>query len=183
MIYQQDDTKVSINAVPAVFKPAVGPFKLTYLEKVFGTDPALKVVSARSGRHFQPEAAAHAAQNFGSKPDVKQLGQVISKNGVRAHASPHFERDSGHEFAAMKVAVAEEDEPFEIRSGVQSCSNLAESREVREYGTASGTAVRDLYEADCVGPCCFNRVQHQVAVGPARRAPHSRPVGQGCPTR
>mgnify|MGYP003577050128 CR=1 FL=1 len=66
VIYQQDDTNVSINAVPAAFKPAVGPFKPTYLEKVFGTDPALKIVSARSGRHFQPEAAAHAAQNFGS---------------------------------------------------------------------------------------------------------------------
>ncbi len=39
MIYQQDHTGVDINAVPAVFKPTVGPFKLTYLEKVFGTDP------------------------------------------------------------------------------------------------------------------------------------------------
>ncbi|WP_091467267.1 FAD-binding monooxygenase [Paenarthrobacter nitroguajacolicus] len=39
VIYQQDHTNIDINAVPAAFKPTVGPFKLTYLEKVFGTDP------------------------------------------------------------------------------------------------------------------------------------------------
>ena len=39
VIYQQDHTGIDIGAVPAVFKPEVGPFKLTYLEKVYGTDP------------------------------------------------------------------------------------------------------------------------------------------------
>lgn len=47
VIYQQDHTNVDINAVPAVFKPAVGPFKLTYLEKVFGTDPAADIFDER----------------------------------------------------------------------------------------------------------------------------------------
>ncbi|AXJ10455.1 FAD-binding monooxygenase [Arthrobacter sp. PM3] len=47
VIYQQDHTGVDINAVPAVFKPTVGPFKLTYLEKVFGTDPAADIFDQR----------------------------------------------------------------------------------------------------------------------------------------
>ena len=37
VIYQQNHEDVDINAVPAVFKPQVGPFQLTNLEKVFGT--------------------------------------------------------------------------------------------------------------------------------------------------
>ncbi|HKU30263.1 MAG TPA: 3-hydroxybenzoate 4-monooxygenase, partial [Arthrobacter sp.] len=47
VIYQQDHTGVDINAVPAVFKPTVGPFKLTYLEKVFGTDPGNDIYDQR----------------------------------------------------------------------------------------------------------------------------------------
>ncbi|WP_314323639.1 FAD-binding monooxygenase [Paenarthrobacter ilicis] len=47
VIYQQHHTAIDINAVPAVFKPTVGPFKLTYLEKVFGTDPANDIFEAR----------------------------------------------------------------------------------------------------------------------------------------
>ena len=47
VIYQQDHTGVDINAVPAVFKPTVGPFKLTYLEKVFGTDPTADIFEQR----------------------------------------------------------------------------------------------------------------------------------------
>jgi phenol 2-monooxygenase len=47
VIYQQDHTAVDINAVPEVFKPAVGPFKLTYLEKVFGTDPTADIFDER----------------------------------------------------------------------------------------------------------------------------------------
>ncbi|MHA7154417.1 FAD-binding monooxygenase [Arthrobacter sp. TMN-50] len=38
VIYQQDHQSLDINAVPAVFKPQVGPFKLNYLEKVFCAD-------------------------------------------------------------------------------------------------------------------------------------------------
>ncbi|WP_026551258.1 FAD-binding monooxygenase [Arthrobacter sp. H20] len=38
VIYQQDHQSLDINAVPTVFKPEVGPFKLNYLEKVFGVD-------------------------------------------------------------------------------------------------------------------------------------------------
>jgi phenol 2-monooxygenase len=47
VIYQQDHTNVDINAVPAAFKPTVGPFKLTYLEKVFGTDPSNDIFELR----------------------------------------------------------------------------------------------------------------------------------------
>ena len=47
VIYQQDHTSIDINAVPAVFKPEVGPFKLTYLENVYGTDPAADIFELR----------------------------------------------------------------------------------------------------------------------------------------
>ncbi|WP_138445116.1 FAD-binding monooxygenase [Sinomonas susongensis] len=47
VIYQQDHTRVDINAVPAVFKPEVGPFKLTYLEKVYGSDPKADIFDLR----------------------------------------------------------------------------------------------------------------------------------------
>jgi phenol 2-monooxygenase len=45
--YQQDHTSVDIGAVPAAFKPQVGPFKLTYLEKVYATDPAADIFELR----------------------------------------------------------------------------------------------------------------------------------------
>ena len=47
VIYQQDHTGVDVNAVPAVFKPQVGPFRLTYLEKVYGTDPKADIFDIR----------------------------------------------------------------------------------------------------------------------------------------
>ena len=47
VIYQQDHTNIDINAVPAAFKPEVGPFKLTYLEKVYGTDPTADIFELR----------------------------------------------------------------------------------------------------------------------------------------
>ncbi|MGY3319008.1 FAD-binding monooxygenase [Arthrobacter sp. TE12232] len=47
VIYQQDHTGIDIGAVPAVFKPEVGPFKLPYLEKVYGTDPASDIFELR----------------------------------------------------------------------------------------------------------------------------------------
>ena len=47
VIYQQDHTSVDINAVPAVFKPQVGPFRLTDYEKVYATDPASDVFELR----------------------------------------------------------------------------------------------------------------------------------------
>ncbi|MDR7159462.1 FAD-binding monooxygenase [Arthrobacter sp. BE255] len=47
VIYQQAHTDIDINAVPAVFKPTVGPFRLTYLEKVFGTDPKADIFEQR----------------------------------------------------------------------------------------------------------------------------------------
>lgn len=40
VIYQQDHHSIDILAVPAVFKPQVGPFKLTDHEKVYATDQA-----------------------------------------------------------------------------------------------------------------------------------------------
>ncbi|MDR7083496.1 phenol 2-monooxygenase [Arthrobacter ginsengisoli] len=47
VVYQQEHTGVDISAVPAVFKPEVGPFKLTYLEKVYGTDPTADIFELR----------------------------------------------------------------------------------------------------------------------------------------
>ncbi len=47
VVYQQDHTGIDINAVPAVFKPQVGPFQLTDLAKVYGTDPTADIYEAR----------------------------------------------------------------------------------------------------------------------------------------
>ncbi|WP_136611896.1 FAD-binding monooxygenase [Sinomonas albida] len=47
VIYQQGHESIDIGAVPAAFKPQVGPFKLTYLEKVYGTDPKADIFEAR----------------------------------------------------------------------------------------------------------------------------------------
>ncbi|MBT2249288.1 FAD-binding monooxygenase [Arthrobacter sp. BHU FT2] len=47
VIYQQPHTAVDINSVPAVFKPQVGPFKLTDYEKVYATDPAADIFDLR----------------------------------------------------------------------------------------------------------------------------------------
>jgi phenol 2-monooxygenase len=47
VIYQQGHTAVDINKVPAVFKPQVGPFKLTDYEKVYGTDPNADIFDLR----------------------------------------------------------------------------------------------------------------------------------------
>ncbi|MGN7251193.1 FAD-binding monooxygenase [Arthrobacter sp. SAFR-014] len=47
VIYQQDHRGIDINAVPSVFKPEVGPFRLTYLEKVYGTDPNADIFELR----------------------------------------------------------------------------------------------------------------------------------------
>ncbi|MDI3240346.1 FAD-binding monooxygenase [Arthrobacter sp. AL08] len=47
VIYQQDHAGVDITAVPAVFTPEVGPFRLTYLEKVYGTDPTADIFELR----------------------------------------------------------------------------------------------------------------------------------------
>jgi phenol 2-monooxygenase len=47
VIYQQDHTSIDIGAVPAVFKPQVGPFRLTDYEKVYATDPAADIFELR----------------------------------------------------------------------------------------------------------------------------------------
>ncbi|UEL30543.1 FAD-binding monooxygenase [Pseudarthrobacter sp. L1SW] len=47
VVYQQPHTAVDINAVPAVFKPQVGPFKLTDYEKVYATDPSADIFELR----------------------------------------------------------------------------------------------------------------------------------------
>jgi phenol 2-monooxygenase len=47
VIYQQPHTAVDIGAVSAVFKPQVGPFKLTDYEKVYATDPAADIFDLR----------------------------------------------------------------------------------------------------------------------------------------
>lgn len=47
VIYQQDHTAIDINAVPQVFKPQVGPFRLTDLNKVYGANPEEDIFEAR----------------------------------------------------------------------------------------------------------------------------------------
>ncbi|GAA1365741.1 FAD-dependent monooxygenase [Arthrobacter rhombi] len=47
VIYQQPHEEIDINAVPAVFRPEVGPFKLTNLEKIFGTVPGADIFDER----------------------------------------------------------------------------------------------------------------------------------------
>lgn len=47
VVYQQEHTSVDIGAVPEAFKPQVGPFKLTYLENVYGTDPSADIFELR----------------------------------------------------------------------------------------------------------------------------------------
>ncbi|MEO5780529.1 MAG: FAD-binding monooxygenase [Arthrobacter oryzae] len=47
VIYQQDHTSVDICAVPAIFKPQVGPFQLTDYEKVYAADPAADIFEQR----------------------------------------------------------------------------------------------------------------------------------------
>ncbi|MET1035107.1 MAG: FAD-binding monooxygenase [Arthrobacter sp.] len=47
VVYQQRHEDIDINAVPAVFKPEVGPFGLTDLQKVFGTLPGEDIFDVR----------------------------------------------------------------------------------------------------------------------------------------
>ncbi|GAA1347138.1 FAD-dependent monooxygenase [Arthrobacter roseus] len=47
VIYQQPHQDVDFNAVPAVFKPDVGPFALTNYEKVYATDPKSDIFEER----------------------------------------------------------------------------------------------------------------------------------------
>jgi phenol 2-monooxygenase len=47
VIYQQPHTAIDIGAVPAVFKPQVGPFKLTDYEKVYATDQNADIYEQR----------------------------------------------------------------------------------------------------------------------------------------
>jgi phenol 2-monooxygenase len=47
VIYQQEHASLDFGAVPAVFKPQVGPFKLTDYEKVYATDPAADIFELR----------------------------------------------------------------------------------------------------------------------------------------
>ncbi len=47
VIYQQKHEDIDINAVPAVFKPLVGPFELTDYEKVYGTIPGEDIFDVR----------------------------------------------------------------------------------------------------------------------------------------
>lgn len=47
VIYQQPHEEIDINAVPAVFRPQVGPFRLTDLEKVYGTVPDADIFDVR----------------------------------------------------------------------------------------------------------------------------------------
>ena len=47
VIYQQDHTSIDIGTVHGVFKPHVGPFKLTDYEKVYATDPGADIFELR----------------------------------------------------------------------------------------------------------------------------------------
>ena len=47
VIYQQDHRNIDLGAVPAVFKPQVGPFRLSDLAKVFGTESREDIFEVR----------------------------------------------------------------------------------------------------------------------------------------
>lgn len=47
VIYQQRHPQIEINSVPEVFKPKVGPFRLTYLNNVFGLHPEQNIFAER----------------------------------------------------------------------------------------------------------------------------------------
>ena len=47
VVYQQDHTVIDMGAVPSVFKPQVGPFKLTDHENVFGILPGEDIFDVR----------------------------------------------------------------------------------------------------------------------------------------
>ncbi|MEV5051253.1 MULTISPECIES: FAD-binding monooxygenase [unclassified Arthrobacter] len=47
VIYQQDHTAIDFGAVPAAFKPRVGPLQLTDYEKVYATDPTADIFDLR----------------------------------------------------------------------------------------------------------------------------------------
>ncbi|MBT2523029.1 FAD-binding monooxygenase [Arthrobacter sp. ISL-28] len=47
VIYQQSHHNIDLGAVPEVFKPEVGPFKLTDYEKVYATDPTADIFDLR----------------------------------------------------------------------------------------------------------------------------------------
>ena len=47
VIYQHKHEDLDINAVPAVFKPLVGPFKLTDYEKAYGIIPGDDIFDVR----------------------------------------------------------------------------------------------------------------------------------------
>ncbi|MDD0859946.1 hypothetical protein NHF46_24140 [Arthrobacter alpinus] len=47
VIYQQKHEDIDINAVPAVFKPLVGPFALTDYELIYGTVPGDDIFDVR----------------------------------------------------------------------------------------------------------------------------------------
>ncbi len=47
VIYQQNHPDIAINAVPEAFKPKVGPFRLTYLNDVFGVHPEQSIFAER----------------------------------------------------------------------------------------------------------------------------------------
>ncbi|MDQ0819508.1 phenol 2-monooxygenase [Arthrobacter sp. V4I6] len=47
VIYQQDHASIDIGSVPGIFKPQVGPFRLTDYEKVYAADPAADIFELR----------------------------------------------------------------------------------------------------------------------------------------
>jgi len=47
VVYQQQHADIDINAVPAAFRPKVGPFALTHLEKIFGVLEGDDIFDAR----------------------------------------------------------------------------------------------------------------------------------------
>ncbi|WP_102159519.1 FAD-binding monooxygenase [Zhihengliuella halotolerans] len=47
VVYQQAHADIDINAVPAAFRPKVGPFSLTHLEKIFGVQEGDDIFDAR----------------------------------------------------------------------------------------------------------------------------------------
>ncbi|BAS15430.1 phenol 2-monooxygenase [Arthrobacter sp. Hiyo8] len=108
VIYQQEHTSVDIGAVPEAFKPEVGPFKLTYLENVYGTDPSADifelrgldrggvVVVVRPDQYVAnvlpltatAELAAFFAPSFDR--DGPQRSELLARSGVRDQRKGSF---------------------------------------------------------------------------------------------
>jgi phenol 2-monooxygenase len=77
VVYQQDHHNVDIGAVPAVFKPQVGPFKFTDYEKVYGTDLAADIFDLRGLNRGGAVVIVRPDQYVANVLPLSHLGLVL----------------------------------------------------------------------------------------------------------